>query len=347
MPDVAASEIQPVGDQRRRFRAAHPLAWFVVRRSLIGVVLVFAVSIVVFAATELLPGDAARAVLGAKASAAQVSEVRKELGLDRPAATRYGEWVVGLVRGDLGTSLTAGTAFGAGERTPVSQLIGERARNTAILALVTILLLLPLSILLGALAGIRPGSAADQAISIVTLAGLAIPEFVAGTILILVFAVTFDFLPPVSLIAPGSTPFGDPAIVVLPVATLLTVALGFTVRQIRAGVAEAMLSDYVQMARLNGIRERRVVVSWALRNSIAPAIQTFAQVMQYFLGGVVLVEYVFGYPGIGEGLVAFVNARDMPTIQSVAVLIAAIYIALNILADLLVVLVVPRQRTAV
>ncbi len=165
--------------------------------------------------------------------------------------------------------------------------------------------------------------------------------------LILVFAVTLGLLPPVSLVPPGSSPFSHPSVLVLPVATLLVVALGFTIRQIRAGVAEAMRSDYVQMARLNGIRERRIVIGWALRNSIAPAIQTIAQVMQYFLGGVVLVEYVFGYPGIGEGLVEFVNARDLPTIQSVAVLIAAVYIALNILADLLVVLVVPRLRTAV
>jgi peptide/nickel transport system permease protein len=309
--------------------------------------LVFAVSVVVFAATEVLPGDAARAVLGARASEGQVEEVRKQLGLDRPAVVRYGEWVGGLVRGDLGTSLTAGATFGSvNERTPVSRLIDERVRNTAILALVTILFLVPLSLLLGVLAGIRPGSVVDQFISTATLAGLAVPEFVVGTLLILVFAVTLGLVPPVSLVPPGSTPFADPSILVLPVATLLTVALGFTIRQIRAGVAEAMRSEYVQMARLNGIRERRVVVGWALRNSIAPAIQTIAQVMQYFLGGVVLVEYVFGYPGIGEGLVTFVNARDIPTIQSVAMLVAAVYIALNVVADLLVVLVVPRLRTA-
>jgi peptide/nickel transport system permease protein len=308
---------------------------------------VIAVSVVVFGATELLPGDAARAVLGAKASEAQVEEVRTELGLDRPAVVRYGQWVGGLLRGDLGTSLTAGASFQASQgRTPVTSLIGERVRNTAILALVTMVLLLPLSIALGALAGIRPGGALDQTISVLTLAGIAVPEFVIGTLLIFVLAITFEVLPPVSLVPPGTSPFSNLRVLVLPVATLLIVALGFTIRQVRAGVAEAMRSDYVQMARLSGIRERRVVVGWALRNSIAPAIQTIAQVLQYFLGGVVLVEYVFGYPGIGEGLVQFVNARDIPTIQAVTVLIATVYIGLNIVADLLVVLVVPKLRTS-
>jgi peptide/nickel transport system permease protein len=130
------------------------------------------------------------------------------------------------------------------------------------------------------------------------------------------------------------------------VATLLIVSVGFAARQIRAGVAEAMRADYVQMARLSGIRESQIVINWALRNSIAPAIQSLTQVVQYLLGGVVLVEYVFGYPGIGAGLVTYVAARDVPVIQSVAVLIAAVYVGLNIVADVLVILVVPKVRTA-
>jgi peptide/nickel transport system permease protein len=340
-------DVEPVGARSHRILSSHPLAWFVVRRCLIGVLLVVAVSVVVFAATEVLPGDAARAVLGARASEEQVAQVRKDLELDEPAVTRYGKWIEGLVHGDLGTSLTAGASFQAAEgRTSVATLIGDRVRNTAILALVTIALLLPLSVVLGAVAGIRPGGSVDQTISLLTLAGIAVPEFVVGTLLIFVFALTLGLLPPISLVPPGATPLDNPRVLVLPVVTLLIVALGFTVRQIRAGVAEAMRSDYVQMARLSGIHERRVVRDWALRNSVAPAIQTMAQVMQYFLGGVVLVEYVFGYPGIGDGLVEFVNARDIPSIQAVAVLIATIYIALNILADVLVVLVVPRLRTS-
>jgi peptide/nickel transport system permease protein len=333
---------------RRRLLAAHPLVQFTLRRVAIGVLLVWVVSVLVFMATNLLPGDAARAALGARATEAQVAQVRHDLGLDRPVLTRYGEWMGGMVQGDLGSSLTAGgTIFGAsGSKTAVSDLIGAPVRNTLILALAALLVVIPLSIALGVLAGIRPGGPVDRVISTVTLAGLAVPDFVVGTVLVLLFAVGLALLPPVSLVAPGESPLANPDILVLPVATLVVATLGFATRQIRAGVAKAMDSEYVEMARLNGVRERRVVLGWALRNSIAPSIQTITQVAQYLLGGVVLTEYVFGYPGIGAGLVQYVAARDLMTVQTVAVLIAVIYVTLNILADLLVVVVVPRLRTA-
>lgn len=327
----------------------HPLVRFALRRAAIGVVLMVAVSVFVFASTELLPGDAARAALGAKASEAQVQTVRHQLGLDRPLVVRYGEWVQGLLTGNLGTSLVAGNIGLAGastSRTPVADLIAEPVRNTLVLGAVTIAVLIPLSFAIGVLAGIRPGSALDQIISVLTLAGLGMPEFVVGTLLILFLAVNLGLFPPVSLVPPGTSPLDNPLALVLPVATLLVVSVGFAARQIRAGVAEAMRSDYVQTARLYGIRERRIVLRWALRNSVAPAIQTLTQVVQYLLGGVVLVEYVFDYPGIGKGLVEYVAARDIPVIQAVAVLIAAMYIGLNIVADLLVILVVPKLRTA-
>lgn len=328
--------------------SSHPLLRFTLRRLLIGAVLLVAVSVVVFAATEVLPGDAARAVLGAKASEAQVEQVREQLGLGRPAPARYADWIAGLVQGDLGTSLVAGGSALGGEeqRISVSTLIGEPARNTLVLGLLAVALLVPLSLFLGVVAGVRPGRVADHAISGLTLAGLAVPDFIVGTVLILVIALKLGLLPAVSLVAPGTSPFDDPQVLVLPVATLLAVALGFATRQIRAGVVRAMASEYVEMARLNGIRERRIVLGWALRNSIAPSIQTLTQVVQYLLGGVVLVEFVFSYPGIGMGLVQYVTARDIPAVQSVAMLIAVVYIGLNIVADLLVVLVVPRLRTA-
>lgn len=333
---------------RQPLLGAHPLVRFTLRRIAIGVLLVWVVSALVFAGTNLLPGDAARAALGSRATAAQVEQVRHDLGLDRPVLTRYADWMGGLLHGDLGTSLTAGGAIftTSGAKTPVSKLIGAPVRNTVVLALTALLVVIPLSITLGVLAGIRPGGTLDRVISTVTLAGLAVPDFVIGTVLILLFAITVALLPPVSLMAPGDSPLSHPNILVLPVITLVVATLGFATRQIRAGVARAMESEFVEMARLNGVRERRVVLSWALRNSIAPSIQTITQVAQYLLGGVVLTEYVFGYPGIGAGLVQYVAARDLMTVQSVAVLIAVIYIGLNIVADLLVVLVVPRLRTA-
>lgn len=334
--------------RKGRFLSEHRLVRFVARRIAIGIALVFVVSIVVFGSTNVLPGDAARAALGAKATSAQVREVHDALGLDRSIFVRYGDWAGGLLHGDLGKSLTAGGSIFAsgGARTPVSKLISDPVRNTAILAGITLALLIPLSIGLGVLAGTRPGGLVDHVISTATLAGLAIPDFIVGTVLILLFAVSLSALPAVSLVPPGTSPLANAQILVLPVATLIVVALGFATRQVRAGVAKAMESEFVEMARLNGIRERRVVLGFALRNSIAPSIQSITQVAQYLLGGVVLVEYVFGYPGIGAGLVQYVTARDFPVVQSVVVLIAALYIALNILADLLVILLVPRLRTA-
>lgn len=347
--DATAEGQAPRPSERLRWALAHPVAGFLLRRIATGVVLVWAVSVFVFAATEILPGDAARAALGARATDTQVAEVRRELALDQPAHERYVSWMGDLLQGELGTSLVAGGTSAVGSetaRTPVAELIGEPVRNTLVLALATIALLIPLSIVLGVAAGMRPGGWLDNAISGLTLGGLAIPDFIVGTLLILLFAIQFALLPPVSLVAPGTSPLDDPRILVLPVATLLIVATGFAARQIRAGVVRAMESDYVEMARLNGISERRIITGWALRNSIAPSIQTLTQVIQYLLGGVVLTEFVFSYPGIGMGLVQYVAARDIPVVQSVAVIVAAVYVLLNIVADLLVTLVVPRLRTA-
>jgi peptide/nickel transport system permease protein len=342
----------PAGPRRprRRLLARHPLARFVVRRLAVGVVLVLAVSFLVFLATNLLPGDAARAMLGPRARPAQLAAFRHELGLDRPLLSRYGDYLNELAHGRLGYSLTGGSSALSGDtaeisRRPVSGIIAEPVRNTLVLGLVTVALLLPLSLVLGVLSGIRPDGVLAQVVSVLTLAGLSVPEFVVGTLLILAFAVSLHWFPPVSLLAPGQNPFEHPEILVLPVLTLLVVSVGFTTRQIRAGVMRAMDSEYVEMARLSGIAERRVVLRWGLRNALAPSIQTFAQIVQWLLGGVVLVEVVFSYPGIGAGFVQYVASRDLPTVQSVAILVAAIYIGMNILADLLVVLVVPRLRT--
>jgi peptide/nickel transport system permease protein len=310
---------------------------------------VVVVSFLVFLATNLLPGDAAQAMLGGRASVEQVETVRRELGLDRPLLERYGAWAGQLIRGDLGTSLSGGTTAlsGASELTgrSVSSVVAEPIRNTVILGAVTVLILVPMSLLLGVFSGIRPDGALAQGVSLFTLIGLSVPDFVVGTLLILGFALTLQWFPPVSLLTPGQSPLDNPVILVLPVVALLIVTVGITTRQVRAGVLRAMESEYVEMARLNGIPERRVTLRWGLRNAIAPSIQTFAQVIQYLLGGVVLIEFVFGYPGIGAGFVQYVAARDLPTVQSVATLVAAGYILINILADVLVVLAIPKLRT--
>lgn len=349
-PRVPADPSVP-GHTRRRL-GNHPLLRYTARRLAIGVVLVVVVSILVFVATEVLPGNAARASLGPKASEAQVAVVSKELGLDRPLPARYLSWLGNVVQGNLGTSFAAGgQAFGAGgaptqNGVDVATLISGPMKNSAILAGLAVLILFPLSIVLGTIAGTHAGRRIDHFVSLSTIAGLALPDFVIATLLIYAIAIGTGLLPPVSIVAPGANPLATPSILVLPVAALVIITIGATTRQVRAGVITAAESEYTEMARLNGIAERRVVDRWILRNAMAPSVQIFAQTLQYLLGGVVLVEYVFSYPGIGAGFVSFVTSRDVPSIQAVAVIIATLYIALNVFADVIVVALVPKARTA-
>ncbi len=321
-----------------RQRYSHPLMAFVLRRLAIGVLLVFLVSILVFGATQVLPGDAASAILGRSATEAQKEIYRQELGLDRSIPSQYWSWISGVVQGDLGKSLASGE--------PVTSFISQRIGNSLILALVTMIVLVPISLALGVWAGIRRDRTADHLISSLSLGLIALPEFVIGTLLIASLAVSLGLLPPTSIIEFGQSPLTSPSLLVLPVLTLCLTAAAYIIRMMRAGVVETLNADYVHMARMNGVRERRVIWNHALRNSLAPTVQVLALTMQYLIGGLVIVETVFAYPGLGQGLVQAVTARDIPTVQGVAILLAAIYIFINIIADLLVVLLVPKLRTS-
>jgi peptide/nickel transport system permease protein len=340
--ELAAPELALTGVPPRRRR--HPLASFVLRRVAAGVATLFVVSILLFAGTNVLPGDVASAVLGRDSTPAGLAQIRTELHLNRPAPERYWNWLSGFVQGDLGSSV-AGQAV-SGEPTPISGLIGDRIRNTAVLALCTILLLVPFSLVLGVLSAMRAGRPVDHAVTGISLGLISLPEFVTGTLLILLLAQWLALLPAVSLIGIGESVFTHPSILVLPVLTLLAASLAQTTRMVRAGMLEVLRSDYVEWARLSGHRERDVVFRYALRNALAPTVQVIALNVQWLVGGIVVTEYVFGYPGIGQALVQAVSARDVPYVLSVGMLIAIVYIALNVIADLLVVLLVPKLRTA-
>jgi peptide/nickel transport system permease protein len=173
----------------------------------------------------------------------------------------------------------------------------------------------------------------------------SLPEFVLGIFLILIFFSQLDLLPPVALVPEGSSPLDHPDVLVLPVLTLLGVGVGYTARQVRAGMVEVLRQDQIVMARLGGIRERRVLLRYALRNALAPSVQTFAQAIQYLLGGIIVVEALFAYPGIGSELVSAVNTRDLVTVQAIALILATIFVIINIVADLVVILLVPKLRT--
>jgi peptide/nickel transport system permease protein len=296
----------------------------------------------VFVGTEILPGDAASAVLGRNATPDQLAELQELMGLDRPAVERYFDWLGGLVQGDLGH---AAAGYAQGTELSIWDQISTEFSNSVILAAITAAIMIPVSLALGVAAAIRAGRPADHAISIGSLALISLPEFVLGSLLILLFFSWLDVLPPVSLVPPGENPLSKPTALVLPVLTLLGVTLAASIRMVRAGMIEVLRTDYVQMARLNGFRERVVVVRYALRNALGPSVQVFAQNIQYLVGGIIVVEYLFAYPGIGKELVDSVAIRDVRAVQSIAILLAAIYIGLNIVADLIVLLLVPKLRT--
>ena len=326
-----------------RTRWRYPVARFVARRVAAGVATLFVVSILLFVGTEVLPGDVATAILGRNSTPQGLAALRRELHLEQPAPTRYWNWLSGFVQGDLGTSAT-GQATGT--KTTVSARISGRVGNTVALALLTIAFLVPLSIGLGVLSATKVGRPLDHGITLTSLAVISLPEFVTGTLLILLFAVWLGLLPGVSIIPIGKSVLSQPRILVLPVMTLLAASLAQTIRMVRASMLEVLRSDYIEWARLAGFRERRVVLRYALRNGLAPTVQVLTLNIQWLVGGIIVTEYVFGYPGLGQALVQAVSVRDVPFVQSVGLLIAIVYISLNIVADLLVVFLVPKLRTA-
>jgi peptide/nickel transport system permease protein len=266
----------------------------------------------------------------------------RELGLDRSVPARYADWFGGFVHGDFGDS-AASAAFGS--KVTVWSQIHEKLWNSLILGMICFLLLVPISLVLGVWASIRADRPVDHAIGTTTLALISLPEFVLGAILILIFFVWLDVFPPLALVRPGESPLAEPQRLVLPVLTLLGVTVGSTVRMVRAGMLQVLGTDYVRLARLSGLRERTVLTRYALRNAVAPSVQIFALNLQYLLGGVLVVEVLFSYPGLGRELVNAVKINDVFAVQSIVMLFAFAIVMINLIADLLVVLLVPKLRT--
>ena len=325
----------------RRFRS--PLARFIVRRLATALLTLVVVSMIIFGATDLIPGSPAASILGKFATRSELGVLDKRLGFDKPLTTRYVDWVGGLVQGSLGNSAVG---LAQGERSaPIWPLIRGRLANTFTLTLLTALLVIPLALLLGSLAAIRFDRPLDHTISTVTLTLIAMPEFVVGSLLILLFFVLLHWLDPTSLIPPGSPAIKHVGLLILPVLTLLATSVGWATRLVRAGMIEALQSDYVTAARLNGVAEWTVIRRYALRNALAPSVQVFAITVQALFGGIVVVETIFSYPGLGQALVTAVMSHDSTLVESVAMLIAAFYIAINVAADFIVLLLVPKLRT--
>jgi peptide/nickel transport system permease protein len=311
---------------------------FILRRLLLGIVVLILVSILVFLATQALPGDPARAILGRSATPASLAALRRQLHLDRPVIEQYWTWVTGLLHGNLGTSLAA--------QEPVSTLLAPKLVNSAVLVALAAVLSIPLSIAIGAWAAFRREKVFDQASSNLLLALAALPEFVVGLILVILLATTvLHVLPAVSTIPPGSRPWNNWEALVLPTLTLIIAVAPYVARIMRASMIEVLESDYVEMARLKGLPERTVLIRHALPNALGPVFQVIALNLAYLAGGIIFIEVVFNYTGIGGAIAEAVVNHDLPVIQALAMLIAAVYVILNLLADVATILVTPKLRT--
>jgi peptide/nickel transport system permease protein len=319
-------------------RVRNPIWGFIVRRLLLGAFVLLLVSVVIFVATQALPGDTARAILGRTATPASLAALREQLHLNRPLVVQYLLWAGGLLHGDAGNSMAA--------QEPVTKLIADRIVNSGFLVLCSGLISIPLSILIGSYSALKRDKAFDVAASLTTLVFAALPEFVVGVTLVVLFATTvLHVLPAVSLIPPGGRPWEQPVAMILPTLTLVLAVTPYVARIMRASMIEVLESDYVEMARLKGLSEWIVIQRHALPNALGPTFQVIALNLAYLAGGVIVVEYVFNYAGIGGALRDAVSNRDLPVIQAVALLIAGLYVLLNLLADIATILVTPRLRT--
>jgi peptide/nickel transport system permease protein len=310
----------------------------ILRRLAQGVLTLFLISLIVFAAVLALPGDAATAILGREATPDRVAALREQLNLNDSVVTQYLDWIGGVLTGSFGES--------AATQQPVSELLSDRVANTGFLVFVAAVVAIPLSIGIGVWTAMRRDRPADHITSTTTLVLAALPEFVIGIGLILLFATSvFHWFPAVSLLAPDQRAWTEPSVVVLPATTLVLAVTPYISRIMRGSMIEVLESEYVTMARLKGLPERTVIWRHAVPNAIVPAIQVTALQLAWMAGGVVVVEFVFSYPGIGSLFIDAVDNRDILVVQAITLLAAAIYVVLNLLADLATIAVTPRLRT--
>ena len=320
-----------------------PVVGYILKRVAAGIATLVVASVLIFLSIQVLPGNVVEVVLGRNATPARIAAVKSQLHLDQDLFHRYLTFIGNFVRGNFGQS-TAGLVQGS--RVQVGHVVGPAIKNSAILAVIVIVLFVPASLALGYLSGRKPGSATDHALSTATLAVGALPEFLIATVLIYLFFTKLQWLPPISSVVSGHSPLEHPKALVLPVVTLLLVSLAFGARLLRASIVEVRSQEYVAIARLNGYSERSIMWRYVLPNALVPSVQILAQQIQYLLGGIVVVESVFNYPGIGEQLVRAIAVRDVQEIMVIATLLSVAYIVINIVADVACVLLEPRVRTS-
>lgn len=308
----------------------------ILSRLALGVVTLFVVSALMFVGVELLPGDLAQQILGQSATVETLAAFRAELGLDLPAHIRYLEWVSGLAQGDLGQSLASGRA--------VSDLLATRLANTMFLAGYAAIIAVPIAVTLGLLAALWRNTLFDRSANIAALSAISMPEFFVAYLLILVFSVNLAWFPTLARTDSVDGFLGQLHATFLPALTLILVVIAHMMRMTRAAIINVLAAPYIEMARLKGLPRWRVVLFHALPNAMAPIINVVAINLAYLIVGVVVVEVVFSYPGLGQLLVDAVSSRDFPVVQAVGLFFASTYILLNVAADILSILSNPRLR---
>jgi len=313
-----------------------PILKLIAQRVALGIVLLLAVSVLIFAGTQILPGDVAQAILGQSATPESLANLREQLGLNEPAYVRYFHWLGGVVTGDLGTAMSSGQ--------DIATSIKGRLWNTLFLAFWAAVVAVPLAIILGLIAVRYRNGWVDKLISGLALASTSFPEFFIGYVLVFFFAVKYQWFPAISTVYDGM-PFGERMqAIALPAAALTLVVLAHMMRMTRAAILNVMQSAYVETAELKGLSAFNVIRKHAFPNAIAPIINVVMLNLAYLIVGVVVVEVIFVYPGMGQYLVDHVTKRDVPVVQAVGLVFAAVYIGLNIIADIGAIVANPRLR---
>jgi peptide/nickel transport system permease protein len=313
----------------------------VLKRLALGVVTLFVVSIIISLAIEMLPGDFARSMLGQAATPETVAAFRKDVGLDQPLTVRYLHWIGGVLQGDFGHSLAGAGSLG-GSRRQVAELIEPRLANTLFLAAVTAVIAVPLALILGMLAALYRNSIFDRVVNVITLTSISSPEFFVAYILMLFLAIKLPIFYSLANVSPDTPFFERLARIALPSLTLILVIVAHMMRMTRAAIINLLASPYIEMARLKGISPGRIIYRHALPNAWAPIANVIAINLAYLIVGVVVVEVVFTYPGIGQLMVDAVSKRDLPVVQGCALIFAGTYILLNLIADIVSIVTNPR-----
>ena len=320
----------------------HPVVKTVLERLGLGLATLFFVSIIIFSAIEMLPGDFGQAILGQAALPETVAAFREELGLDKPAYIRYFDWALGAIQGDLGTSFSGRSATGSDRSAEVVDKIAPRLWNTLFLASMAALIAVPLSLMLGILTALYRNSLFDRSVNTTALTTISFPEFFVAYILILFFASLNQIFPSLANVD-ADTNFGERIYrTALPAFTLTLVIVAHMMRMTRAAIINLLASPYIQMAKLSGASKTEIILKHALPNAWAPIATVIAFNLAYLVVGVVVVEVVFVYPGVGQLMVDAVRTRDIPVVQGCALIFAVTYILLNLIADIIGIVTNPR-----